>query len=280
MCKDCDRQFVGGERIDDSVLEDEYIDGKQTLAQLAAKYGVCQKTVWNRLESMRHKRKISKDKDVVILMDTTYWGRKFGLVVIKDAFRNKVLWFKFIRRKERISDYREGVEWLKNHGFRIWGMVVDGLRGIFQEFRGYPVQMCQYHMIEIVKRYLTSKPDLAVSQELLALTKTLADKSKDEFTHELEEWHSKWKEVIQEAVKDKEGKKHYVRPRLRSAYQALKRHFPWLWTFEKYSDRVIPNTNAGIESLNSKLKTIMRVHSGITADRREKLLENYIAKNY
>lgn len=38
---------------------------------------------------MRHVRVISKYKDVVINMDTTYWGRNFGLMVIKDTFRNR-----------------------------------------------------------------------------------------------------------------------------------------------------------------------------------------------
>ena len=40
---------------------------------------------------MRYVQKISKDKEVTIQMDTTYWGRNFGLMVIKDALRKKIL---------------------------------------------------------------------------------------------------------------------------------------------------------------------------------------------
>lgn len=43
---------------------------------------------------MRYVHKIAKYKDVTIQMDTTYWGRDFGLMVIRDALRGKILWHK------------------------------------------------------------------------------------------------------------------------------------------------------------------------------------------
>lgn len=250
------------------------------MKQLAAKYGVCTKTIWNSLESMRHKRVISKYKDVVVLMDATYWGRKFGVVIIKDALRNKVLWYKFISGHEKVGDYTEGTDWLKGHGFRLWGAVCDGLKGLPAALSPCPVQMCQFHMVAIVRRYLTRNPDMEAAKDLLALIKTLTTRGQDEFMRDLEEWHRKWYEVLKERHDDEQGKSHYVRPRLRAAYASIKRHSPLLWTFERYDDRIIPNTNAGIESLNAKLKTTLRVHSGITADRRKKLIENYIATHY
>ncbi len=76
-----------------------------------------------------HIHKISKDKDVVILIDTTYWGRNFGLMAIKDANRNKILWFKFVKN-EAVSDYAEGVHWLKINGFKLYGIVCGEMRGI------------------------------------------------------------------------------------------------------------------------------------------------------
>lgn len=76
---------------------------------------------------MRHVRVISKHKNVVVNMDTTYRGRGFGLTVIKDTCRNKILWYKFVRN-ETNADYMEGMEWLREHGFRIHGIVCDGVR--------------------------------------------------------------------------------------------------------------------------------------------------------
>ena len=78
-CKDCGRQFLGGRRRDKAQVITDYIEGKQTREQLAVKYGVSSKTISRDLEGMRYVQKISKYKQVVIQMDTTYWGRNFGL---------------------------------------------------------------------------------------------------------------------------------------------------------------------------------------------------------
>lgn len=104
--------------------------------------------------------------------------------------------------------------------------------------------------------------------------------SKAEFMSKLSIWHTQYESVLKEKSMDAYGKKHFMRPRLRSAYLSLIRHSPWLWTFEKFKDRTIPNTNAGIESFNSRLKTTLRIHSGITSERRIKLIENFIATHY
>lgn len=64
-------------------------------------------------------------------MDTTYWGRNFGLMVIKDALRNKILWRKYVRH-ETIADYMEGIEWLQSNGFEIYGAVCDGMKGLLK----------------------------------------------------------------------------------------------------------------------------------------------------
>ena len=61
---------------------------------------------------MRYVQKVSKDKHVVVQMDTTYWGCGFGLMAIKDALRKKVLWRKYVTH-ETIADYMEGVQWHK-----------------------------------------------------------------------------------------------------------------------------------------------------------------------
>ncbi len=78
---------------------------------------------------MHHVQKVSKGRNVVIQMDTTYWGRGFGLMVIKDALRNKILWRKYVTH-ETIADYMEGVQWLKSLDFKIYGAVIDGIRGL------------------------------------------------------------------------------------------------------------------------------------------------------
>ena len=85
----------------------------------------------HKLDVIRVPRIISSSKRVVILIDTTYWRRNFGVVVFKDCRTKRVLWRKFVRY-ETLSDYKKGIDWLEKHGFNIEGIVCNGMRGLFQ----------------------------------------------------------------------------------------------------------------------------------------------------
>lgn len=281
-CKDCGRQFRGGERRDKSQVITDYVEGKQTREQLAAKYGVSSKTIGRDLEGMRYVQKISKDRQVVIQMDTTYWGRGFGLMAIKDALRKKVLWRKYVTH-ETIADYMEGVQWLRGKGFRIYGVVIDGMRGLAQALRPYPVQLCQFHQMLTVRHYLTQEPDLDASRELLELVNRITRTDKESFVREFGEWYDRHKTVVDERVHDRRIKRKtppYMRPRLRSAYLSVKRNMPLLWTFQDFPNIGLPNTNNGLEGIFSDIKTKLRVHSGLSREHRKKLIDEYLARHY
>ena len=149
-CKECGKQFLGGRRRNKVQVITDYVEGKQTLSQLAQRYRISERTIQRDLAGRRFVRKIAKVKDVTIQLDTTYWGRNFGLMVIKDALRNKILWHKYVRN-ETISQYMEGISWLKSNGFRIYGAVIDGMRGLAQALYPIPVQMCQFHQQRIIQ---------------------------------------------------------------------------------------------------------------------------------
>jgi len=281
-CKDCGKQFIGGKRRNKSQVITDYIEGKQTLRQLALRYDVSERTIRRDLTGMRFVHSISKYKDVTVQLDTTYWGRHFGLMVIKDALRNKILWHKYVRN-ETIAQYIEGISWLKSQGFKIYGAVIDGMRGLAQALYPIPVQMCQFHQILIIRRYLTKEPDLEASVQLLDLVKSITRMDKESFIGAFNEWYEKYKDVLNERVHDKRIKRNmppYMRPRLRSAYLSLRRNMPLLWTFYDHPETGLPNTNNGIEGLFSDLKGKLRVHRGISKDNRKKLLDEYILRHY
>ena len=281
-CKDCGKQFIGGKRRNKSQVITDYIEGKQTLRQLALRYDVSERTIRRDLTGMRFVHSISKYKDVTVQLDTTYWGRHFGLMVIKDALRNKILWHKYVRN-ETIAQYIEGISWLKSQGFKIYGAVIDGMRGLSQALYPTPVQMCQFHQILIIRRYLTQEPDLEASVQLLDLVKSITRMDKESFIGAFNEWYEKYKDVLNERVHDKRIKRNmppYMRPRLRSAYLSLRRNMPLLWTFYDHPETGLPNTNNGIEGLFSDLKGKLRVHRGISKDNRKKLLDEYILRHY
>ena len=281
-CKDCGRQFLGGKRRDKSQVITDYVEGKQTLDQLALKYGVSERTIRRDLEGMRYVQKISKHKQVTIQMDTTYWGRNFGLLVIKDALRGKILWRKYVTH-ETIADYIEGVRWLEKHRFRIYGAVIDGMKGLAKALSPYPVQLCQFHQMLIVRRYITQDPEIEASAALLDLVNNMTRMDKESFVGAFNEWYDRYKDIVNERSHDKRIKKKtppYMRPRLRSAYLSVKRNMPLLWTFYDHPETGLPNTNNALEGMFSDLKTKVRVHSGLSRDNRRKLLDEYILRHY
>ncbi len=224
---------------------------------------------------------VSSSKQVVILVDTTYWGWKFGVVVIKDVRTGKVLWRKFIHKKETLADYVEGVAWLEAHRFTIDGIVCDGLRGILQAFSRYRVQLCQFHQVKIVKKYLTSRPKLPASKELLELTKLMVHTDKESFIGGFEEWNRRWEGFLNERNYSlATGSSQYVHKRLRSAYLSLKRNMPWLWTWYDHIEAGIPNTNNALEGMFTDLKAKLRNHNGLVPARREKFIDEYFRATF
>ena len=91
---------------------------------------------------------------------------------------------------------------------------------------------------------------MEASAELLGLVNNIARMDKESFIGTFEEWHEKYRELINERVHDKRIKRRtppYMRPRLRSAYLRVKRNIPLLWTFYDYPETGLPNTNNALE---------------------------------
>ncbi len=210
------------------------------------------------------------------LMDATYWGKNFGVLLIVDAYRKRLLWRKFLDKKETITDYLEGIEWLREHKFKILGIVCDGLWGLPQALRLYKVQYCQFHQVKTVDEYLTKNPQTDAGKELQKIAHLLCHTDKESFVGMLDQWYEKWNEWLKHRTLDKNtGRKIYTHRRVRSAYFSLKPHMKWLWTFYDYPDVPIPNTNNTLEAINTDLKTKLRVHNGMSRRYRRLFIDEY-----
>jgi len=207
--------------------------------------------------------------------------RPIGEKILAWLFSKKILWRKYIFRKETRSDYQEGIDWLLVNDFKIEAIVCDGLRGMFQLFSQYRVQMCQFHQVSIVKRYLTQRPELEASIELLNIVKQLCHTDKERFVSLFEQWIDKWSFFLKERRMDtKTGKTRYVHKRLRSAYLSLKRNMPYLWTWYDNFDLKIPNTNNALEGKFSDLKNKLRNHNGLSKTHRMVFIDQYFSASF
>lgn len=276
-CKDCERCFIGHHRLRDEEVNSMYWGGTKTVSDIARECGVSERTIYRRL-SRRHmeSRPQKKGRAVVLLMDATYWGCGFGVVIMKDHVKGDVLWYKFISGKETLADYKEGVTYLEERGFRIQCIVSDGLKGLRETFPQYKFQLCQFHQMMTIRTKLTLHPKLEASRELLGLAKTLCHTDKESFIGALDAWHTKWGDFLKERAVGRDKKSHYVHKATRSAYLSLKRNMPWLWTWYDNPGMDIPNTNNSLEALNSDLKTKLNLHKGMTKERRKVFIQGFL----
>lgn len=208
-------------------------------------------------------------------MDTTYFGREFGVMLLKDAQGNNLYW-NFVKY-ETITLYVEAINYLKTQGLQIGGIVCDGRKGLFRALAEYPIQMCQFHQMAIVTRYLTRKPRIHASIELKEVVHFLPRTDKESFHGALEEWGNKWNDFMSErAINPETGRSRYIHKRLRSAYMSLKRNEQYLFTWYDHPELEMPNTNNLLEGTFTDLKNKLRCHNGLNRKRKEKFIVGFL----
>lgn len=212
-------------------------------------------------------------------MDTTYFGRSFGVMVFRSQELKKNLYWKYLHH-ETLLDYIEGINYLMLQGWNIQAIVCDGKRGLFNAFRSIPVQMCQFHQTAIITRYITRNPKLDASKNLKCMLKSLTSDDQTTFEAKLNIWHTTWKDFLHEKTfyeSDGKLKWHFTHKRLRSAYRSLTTNLPFLFTYKKYPELNIPNTTNSLEGIFSRLKSKLNNHPGLKWERKMKFIDKFLA---
>lgn len=214
--------------------------------------------------------------DVIVVTDTTYFGTVFSVMVFRCPHRKKNLLWKFLPH-ETISEYVAGISALQKGGWNVLAIVCDAKRGLMQAFPGIPVQMCHFHQVQIVLRYITRNPKLMAGKELKELVLTLKETDEASFTLWLRLWQERWNDFLAEKTIDPISKRwHFTHKRLRSAYRSLVTNLPWLFTFERHPHLKIPNTTNSLEGTFTHLKKKIANHSGLRIHREQKLIQELL----
>ena len=228
---------------------------------------------------MYHQGSIIKPlKPVVVIADVTFFGRSFGVCVVRAPHLKKNLYVQEVR-SESIDVYRQGRRVLENMGYTMKAIVLDGRPGVRQLFADMPVQMCHFHQKQIITRYLTNNPKLEAGIELKKITTTFCETNEIDFTAALDAWHDKWFYFLKERTTDPFTKRwYYTHKRLRSAYRSLRLNLPYLFTYQKYSELNIPNTTNSLDGCFAYLKELVRVHRGSKRNLKDKIIEEILWK--
>ncbi len=263
-CKDCWKQSSEKRKEKCHRLWKEYAHGKQTYEEIGKKLKRSKRWVQQQMDLVEVKPRLLEAGSVVVVMDTTYFGKVFGVMVFRCPHRRKNLLWKFLEY-ETIAEYIAGVQGLQRRGWSIIGIVCDARRGLVQAFPTIPVQMCQFHQVMIVLRYITRKPKLEAGKELKALILLLVRTDEASFRYWLAEWHNRWKDFLSEKTVDAFSKRwHFTHKRLRSAYRSIETNMPWLFTFEHHTHLCMPNTTNSLEGSFTHIKKKIALHSGLT----------------
>ncbi len=209
-------------------------------------------------------------------MDTTYFGRKFGLMVFMDNTTRAVLYYAIVSH-ETNSAYKQGTDHLVSLGVDIQSITCDGRRGLRTLFTSMPCQMCQFHQVQIVTRYLTRRPKNIASIELKHLTSNLTQFGKADFIERLDHWFLTHEDYLGErSTNEDTGKTWYTHKRLRSAYRSLRTNSDWLFTYREYEHLDIPNTTNSLEGLFSELKRQLHSHHGLNEHRKLRFIKDFL----
>ena len=212
-------------------------------------------------------------------MDTTYFGRKWGVMVLYDARSKRALTVTVIERETNVL-YTQAVAALREKGVVIQSIICDGKSDLLGVFPDVPIQMCQFHQIKIIVRHLTRKPKIPAAQALRALSLTLTETTQAAFEAALKRWYEQYAAFLNErSVNKKTGHPHYTHKRLRTAYNSLKRHLPWLFTCESFPELCILNTTNLLEGKFSEMKQLLRCHRGLKKESKLRFIKDYFVKN-
>jgi hypothetical protein len=262
------------------MVYEEYSRGKQTLKELARKYGRCRQTLSRYFDVLQPftGEIIIPDHPVAVVIDATFFSRHDGVLVARAEGKN-LLWKEI--ESEKADHYSEVLNTLWAAGTHFAAFVIDGRRGVREKLMGQypdvPIQFCQFHQLAIVKRYLSSRPKLRAGRELRRIALTLTRTNRETFSRAVNDWHERWNHFLKERTFNPLNRKyHYTHSRLRSAYRSLITNLPWLFTFRDHPGLRIPNTTNSCDGSFAHWKNKLKIHRGLSRERRRKMMHYFL----
>lgn len=154
-------------------------------------------------------------------------------------------------------------------------LVSDGSRGLAKAaaavWPGTRIQRCTFHASAQVRRCTTLNPRLEAGRELLALANALPRVADAEgaakWVGDYLAWCARWEGFLREFTL-KGGERQYVHERLRKARRGLNKLVKsgQLFTFVEMgieNGGSWPSTNNAAESVNARLREMLRLHRGM-----------------
>nr|WP_132691304.1 transposase [Volucribacter psittacicida] len=212
-------------------------------------------------------------------MDTTFFKRDFGVLVLMDSLTEKVIYHQIVKTEKAIY-YQLALNKLIEKGYIIQSITCDGRRGLLKEIFNTPAQMCHFHLVAMVMRKLRKKHQSQAGKELKIIVKTLKESQKHDFFRRLHYWYLKHQDYLNERSEkcNEKGYFPYKHKGLRGALASIKYYEKYLFTFEKYTELNIEKTTNRLEGLFSELKRKLINHNGLSRKRKIMFIKDFLNK--
>lgn len=257
-------------------LRHTFVRNKQTKGQLGEETDRTARTITAHLDAVKLSLKTHRPRPVVVVIDATYLGRGYGVLVARDPNAHENLHVHEITSETK-AEYQSVRDDLEQKGYTLQAVVLDGRRGIPAVFKGIPVQICHFHQWQIVKKKLTTRPKLESHQALLSIGRRTSKSTEAEMKLLLELFEKRYRADLNEKTCIL-GTKYWrhTHAKLRSAYSSLVRNLPNLYTYQTFPQLNIPNTTNSLDGSFNALKSHVNVHRGLRRDRRFKVIRYYL----
>lgn len=278
QCAKCNRSFSSKRRIRRTAhrLWNQYVHKRQTLHNLAEQEGCSAKTIQRILKQAATASVKHAPRPIVLVADATYFCRGEGMLIGKDPHQSEVVYRAEIHTETALA-YGEMRHALERLGYGLRAVVIDGKRGIPEVFRDIPIQLCQFHQIQTVRRKLTLRPKTQAGVELLDIGLHVTRYTAKTLHATLEAWYERHRMFLEEKTFCAYCRRnHYTHRRVRGAYRSLLTNCERLFTFQRYPHLNIPNTTNCLDGLFSALKEKLGVHRGYTKEKRAKIVQTLL----
>ncbi|MGC6359731.1 IS256 family transposase, variant Zn-binding type [Bisgaard Taxon 45] len=140
-CTSCNKTFTLQKKLNPIDIWLDYSQGKQTYKELALKYKCSVKTIQRHIDKApKTALKPPISTYLNIIMDTTFFGREFGVLVIMDSSSEKVVYHQIVST-ERDEYYQNALNSLREKGYIIQSITCAGRRGLLKDLFDTPTNV-------------------------------------------------------------------------------------------------------------------------------------------
>jgi hypothetical protein len=249
-----------------------YATHKQTLEELSTRYQKSTRTLQRAFDKLNNKSAPTKlfSQAINLIFDGTFFSRADGILVFRA--RQKNLHWQFIE-SETLKEINVGLEALDKQGYAFSSFTIDGRKGVIQllkaRYPAIPIQLCQFHQAQIIRRYLTNNPKTLCGRELKSIVSCLTKTTHDVFQSLVETAQEKWADFL----KEKNEQNQFKHRHLRSAFRSLKSNMPYLFTYKQFPELNIPNTTNSCDGSFAHWKQKVKIHRGLRKERRNQMVD-------